>query len=106
MSHRQQNASLKLILPSALEEQVIDHLLRHPEGVGPFLAYRADGHGRPGSIASSGEQVRGRAERVVVEILLDADRAPDLVAHLKAELPNADIAWWITPVLASGDFSS
>lgn len=106
MSHRQQNASLKLILPSALEEQVIDHLLRHPESVGPFLAYRADGHGRPGSIASSGEKVRGRTERVVVEILLDAGRAPDLVAHLKAELPNADIAWWISPVLASGDFSS
>lgn len=105
MSAARHNACLKLILPSALEDQVIDHLLRHPEGVGPFLAYRADGHGRPGSIASSGEQVRGRAARVVVEIQLDAGRAPALVAGLKAELPNADIAWWLTPLMDSGDFS-
>lgn len=99
------NACLKLILPSALEEQVIDQLLRHPEWVGPFVAQEADGHGAPGSIASSAEKVRGRAARIVIEILLDGEHARLLVEQLRAELPNADIAWWITPVLASGDFS-
>lgn len=105
MSAANRNACLKLLLPKSLEEQVIDHLLRHPEWVGTFVAQHADGHGAPGSIASNAEQVRGRAARVVIEILLDAAHADELVAHLKADLPGADIRWWLSPVLASGDFA-
>ena len=99
------NACLKLVLPKTLEEQVIDHLLGHPEWVGTFVALRAEGHGAPHSIATIAEQVRGRAERVAIEILLDANDALDLIEHLKTDLPNADIAWWLSPVLAAGDFS-
>lgn len=99
------NACLKLVLPKSLEDQVIDHLLDHPEWVGPFITAPADGHGAPGSISSNAEQVRGRAARVVVEILVDGAHAVELVAHLKEALPNADISWWIVPVLARGDFS-
>jgi hypothetical protein len=100
------NACLKLVLPKSLEEQVMDHLLRHPEWVSGFTAYAVDGHGSPHHIASSVEQVRGRAGRVQMEILTaDAGLARELVDHLKADMPNADISWWIAPVLASGDFA-
>lgn len=99
------NACLKLVLPKSLEEQVVDHLLRHPEWVGGFTAYAVDGHGSPHRVDSSAEQVRGRAGRVQMEILTgDADVARELVEHLKTDMPNADINWWIAPVLASGDF--
>jgi hypothetical protein len=99
------NAFLKLVLPHSLEEQVVDHLLRHPEWVGGFTTYAVDGHGAPHGIASNVEQVRGRAGRVQMEILTsDADAARELVEHLKAEMPNADVVWWIGPVFASGDF--
>ena len=98
-------ACLKLVLPRSLEEQVIDHLLGHPEWVGAFVTQRADGHGAPGSIASPAEQVRGRAERTVMEILVDADHARELVRHLQTALPNADIAWWLLPVLDAGSFA-
>ncbi|HEX8963835.1 MAG TPA: DUF3240 family protein [Rhodocyclaceae bacterium] len=99
------NACLKLVLPRSLEEQVVDHLLRHPEWAAGFTAYTVDGHGTPHQIASSVEQVRGRAGRVQLEILTrDADTARELVEHLKADMPNADVLWWVAPVLASGDF--
>ncbi len=99
------SACLKLVLPASLEEQVVDHLLRHPEWTGGFTAYAVDGHGSPHRIAGNAEEVRGRAGRVQMEILTaDADAARELVARLKADMPNADILWWIAPVLASGDF--
>lgn len=97
--------SLKLALPQALEEQVVDQLLEHPEGLGAFTTWAVDGHGSPGSIASSAEQVRGRAGRVQIEILVGQAQAQALVAHLKAALPTSEIAWWMTPVLANGDFA-
>lgn len=96
------NACLNLVLPKALEEQVIDHLLEHPEWVGPFVTHPADGHGAPERIASDAERVRGRAQRVKIEILMAGDHARELVAHLRADMAGADIAWWISPVLESG----
>ena len=99
------SACLKLVLPASLEEQVVDHLLRHPEWAGGFTAYAVDGHGSPHRIAGNAERVRGRAGRVQMEILTaDADAARELVAQLGADMPNAAIVWWIVPVLASGAF--
>jgi hypothetical protein len=99
------DACIKLILPKSLEAQVIDHLLKHPEWVGPFITHQVEGHGDPDSIASVAEQVRGRAERVQIEILLDATHAHDLVNHFREHLPSREIVWWLSPVVESGSFA-
>lgn len=99
------DACLRLNLPFELEEQLIDHLLQHPEWVGPFAAHGVDGHGTPGSIASGADEVRGCARRVAFEILMRTEHVPALIAHLRADLPGADVSWWLGPVLDSGDFS-
>lgn len=99
------NACLTLILPRSLEEPVIDYLLGHPEGIGPFTAHPADGHGLPGAIASAAERVRGRAERVRIDILMDQDRARELVAGLQEEFGGAQVFWWLSPVLAAGSLA-
>jgi hypothetical protein len=98
------DACLNLILPKALEARSLDHLLMHPDWVGPFTTHRVEGHGDPDSIASPAEQVRGRAERVCIEILMDATQVEALLAQLRADLPSQEIVWWLTPVLASGSF--
>jgi hypothetical protein len=95
---------LNLILPNALKDQVLDLLLKHPEWVGPFTTHRVEGHGDPDSIASPAEQVRGRAERVRIEILMDSTHVEALQAQLRADLPCRESIWWLTPVLASGSF--
>jgi hypothetical protein len=99
------NACLTLILPRSLEEALIDALLRHPDRIGPFTAHPAEGHGAPGAIVSPAEKVRGRTERVRIDILVDRERAPNLVTGLREEFRGAQVFWWLSPVLDAGDFS-
>lgn len=99
------DACLRLNLPDAVKDQVLDRLLEHPEWVGPFSTRPVSGHGAPERIASPAEQVRGRADRVQIEILMDEAHVQELIALLRADLSNPDIAWWHIPVIASGDFS-
>ncbi len=99
------DACLKLILPNALKDQILDQLLKHPDWVGPFTTHRVEGHGDPASIASPAEQVRGSAERVQIQILMDARHVEDLLAQLRDDLRGSDVVWWLSPVTASGSFA-
>ena len=101
-SGKRLDACLTLLLPRGLEARILDHLLRHPTWVGPFTAHRVEGHGDPDSIASAREQVRGRAERVRIEILMDASHVAELLQELRSELPSPEVEWWLSPVLESG----
>jgi len=105
MSTKRLDASLKLILPAALKEQILDQLLKHPDWVGPFSLHRVEGHGDPDSIASPAEQVRGSASRVQIEILMDASHVAELLQELRAELPSRDVLWWLMPVTESGSLA-
>jgi hypothetical protein len=97
------DACLKLVLPRALETQVVDHLLQHPQWVGPFITRHVEGHGDSESIESPGEQVRGRAARVEIEILMDRGHVAELLADLRAELPSRAVVWWWSPVVEAGN---
>lgn len=99
------DACLKLILPDALKDQVLDQLLQHPEWVGPFITHRVEGHGDPDSIASPAEQVRGRAERIQIEILMDSAHVQDLLARLRAGLSSSEVVWWLSPVQKTGNLA-
>ena len=99
------DASLKLVLPRALEARILDRLLLHPQWVGPFSTHRVEGHGDPAGIESPAEQVRGRAERVQIEILMDARHVADLLQDLRDTLPSRDVVWWLSPVTESGSLA-
>jgi hypothetical protein len=102
---KQLDVCLQLTLPKTLEARVLDRLLQHPQWVGPFSTHRVEGHGDPEGIASAREQVRGRAERVQIQILMDSRHVAELLAGLKADQPSRDILWWLSPVLDSGSFA-
>lgn len=96
------DACLTLVLPKGLEARILDMLLQHPAWVGPFNTHRVEGHGDPEGIASPREQVRGRAERVRIEILMDAGHVAELLQELKHAMPSPDVTWWLSPVLDAG----
>ncbi|WP_245591403.1 DUF3240 family protein [Derxia gummosa] len=93
---------LTVVAPVALEDELIDVLLGLPELARGFTATRADGFGAGARLPSAIEQVTGRARRVRIEIALGEAQVAPLVEALKSALPTAEVAWWVTPLLAFG----
>ncbi len=93
---------LTLVAPRHLEEELLEGLLAHPEWAAGFTMMRADGHGSRLQVLSPQEQVRGRAERCVFQIVLEADQARSLIDSLKAALTTRDVAYWTLPVTEMG----
>ncbi len=93
---------LTLAAPRYLEEELVDQLLSHPDWAAGFTLMRAEGHSHQTVSLTPQERVRGRAGRISLQIVLEADRAKRLIDHLKQHLRKRDVAYWLTPVLAFG----
>ena len=93
---------LTLAAPRHLEEELVEQFLARPEWASGFTLFAAEGYSHHPESLSVREQVRGRARRVLVQIVLEAEHAQALLAHLKATLPKPDVAWWISPVSGFG----
>jgi hypothetical protein len=91
-----------VIVPTALEDELVDCLLEHPEWVGGFVIERVEGTGRSFALTGLRERVRGRAPRVQVQVVMARDDADRLVDALRSAFPTPHAAYWITPVLAFG----
>ena len=96
---------LTLVFPKGLEENMIDHLLEHPELASGFTTYEVEGHGQATVYHSANEKVRGRARRVKMEVVMAREDARILLAHFKESLPNREIAYWIAPIDEFGRFA-
>ena len=95
-------AMLTLAIPGALEGDVLDFLLLHPEQAPGFSVVDAHGMGQGATLHTTLEQVQGRCRRKLVHVVGSVDGLKTLVAQLAAELRNAEVAWWLTPVHAVG----
>ncbi|MBK6585206.1 MAG: DUF3240 family protein [Gammaproteobacteria bacterium] len=93
---------LTLAFPVVLEEQLLGELRELDPDLPGFTILRAQGHGHGYAHASIREQVRGRTERGLMQLVMAADRAEALIAGLGVRLPVVEIAYWITPVLGFG----
>lgn len=100
MSHF--NSLLTLSLPAALEEDFLDLLQSHAEWVSGFSVIQAEGFGSGSQLRSALEQVRGRARRVLVQLLIDDAHVDAIVGMLRAQYASDEIAWWTSPVTAFG----
>lgn len=100
------NSCLTIVLPKFFEEDLVDHLLEHPEWVAGFTTTTdVDGHGRAVSYHGSAEEVRGRAARVQIQIVMEQADTQPLIAHLKERVHSGEIAYWVTPVIEFGRFA-
>jgi hypothetical protein len=96
------DCSLTLVCHQSVEELLVGHLLEHPELVHGFSVRQIEGGSQKEVLHSMREQVRGRSRRVEICAVMNLEDARDLIAHFKAESPNPEIAYWITPVIEFG----
>jgi hypothetical protein len=99
---KEMNCCLTLVCHRSLEERLVDHLLEHPDSVRGFSLTRIEGGSQKEKLPSMLEQVRGRSQRVQIVTVMNLDDARELIAHLKHEEANPEIAYWITPVIEFG----
>jgi hypothetical protein len=93
---------LTLVAPRHLEEELVEQFLAHPDWAEGFTLVQAEGYSHHHDSLSARERVRGRAQRVAAQIVLEAAHAQALLTHLKQRFPKPDVAWWLTPVLEFG----
>ena len=105
MDHDPYDCVLTLALPQALEEEVLDLLLAHPEGVDGFSVVQTEGHGRQVQLPSVMEQIRGRARRCQVTVLMHQVHTAALLQTLQQAFSHPQAAWWITPLTSFGRFA-
>jgi hypothetical protein len=98
------DCSLTLVFPKALEEELIDSLLERPEWVRGFTISQVEGKGQVVRLSGVVEEVRGRARRVQIQTVLNCEDARALISHLKALLPNPEVAYWLSPIIEFGRF--
>lgn len=93
---------LSLAAPRHLEEELVEQFLERPDWASGFTLFKAEGHSRRHENLSIQEQVRGRTERILVQIVLETDNAEALLDQLRQRFPKRDVAWWLEPVLDFG----
>lgn len=96
---------LVISLPTALKEDLLDALREQAERVSGASIVAAEGFGDSVRLRSTMEQVRGRADRCLVQIIMaQADVEPVLV-ELRTQFATVEIAWWTVPVTGFGRFT-
>ena len=93
---------LSLIMPNDVAQHVEDLLLSRPELVRGFSAGQVDGHGAIIPLVEPGELVSGHSPRTQIQTLGPEDAMRQVLALIKAELPRANIFFWLLPVIESG----
>ncbi len=96
---------LTLIAPVTLEETLADLLLESPELAAGFTSSAASGHGPELRFEAPSERVRGRGRRVRFELAVDEAAAHALLGRLHASLGEANVYYWICPMIESGSLN-
>jgi Protein of unknown function (DUF3240) len=93
---------LTLVANREIRDELIDHLAEQPKLVSGFTASAAEGHGPTVPLHSAAEQVKGRADRVLIRIILDDAAAAQVIARMEQAFAGSHLVYWTTPVLSFG----
>ncbi|WP_348697956.1 DUF3240 family protein [Duganella fentianensis] len=93
---------LTLTLPAALEDDVLDFLLDHPEWAGGYTVTEAQGMGRGMRLSSTMEQVQGRRRSRQVAIAGEGAQLRQLLAALAQQIPSSEVSYWLLPMTEFG----
>lgn len=96
------NILLSLIMPEDVSRHVEDLLLSRPDLVRGFTAGHVDGHGSVVHLVEPSELVRGHAPRVQIQTVGEEQLMRDVLLLIKSELPQANLFYWLLPVIELG----
>lgn len=93
---------LTLIAPRSLRDELFDYFSEQVDLVSGFTATDAAGHGPDVRLQTSAEQVKGHADEVQVQIVLQQQHAAQLLERLKTTFAGSRFVYWITSVREFG----
>ena len=93
---------LSLVMPDDISQHVEDLLLSRPDLVPGFTAGHVDGHGSVVRLVEPAELVSGHSPRIQIQTVGDENRMRDVLVLIKARLPQANIFYWLLPVIELG----
>ena len=93
---------LTLVADRQIERELLDYLSEQTDLAAGFTASDATGHGPTVRLHSAAEQVKGRADRVLVRVILEEIAARGLVDRLEKAFAGAHLVYWSTPVSLFG----
>ena len=96
---------LSLTCPPSLERTITDWLLEQEDLTG-FTSMHANGHGSDPESLNLIEQVQGSKKQIMFQIHMTSERAKKVITDLKQDLKDANIHYWLIPVLESGNLSA
>jgi uncharacterized protein DUF3240 len=89
---------LTLVAGRELRQEFFDYLSEQTDLVTGFTASEAAGHGPTIRLHSAAERVKGRADRVLLQIILDEAGAERLIQRLRTAFAGAHLVYWTTQV--------
>lgn len=89
---------LTLVAPRVLEDDLAAVLLDMQPALPGFTTAHVAGHGEGFDRAGVAECVRGRIDRVLLWLVLPAERVDAVLSRLRHAMPQSDVVWWVEPV--------
>jgi hypothetical protein len=93
---------LTLIAARRFREELFDYLNEQRDLVSGFTASDGAGHGPAARLQTTGEQVKGHADEVLIRTILEKQDAARLLARLKTAFAGTRLVYWIMPVMEWG----
>lgn len=93
---------LTLVADRLIRQELFDYLAEQTDLISGFTASEAAGHGRTARLHSASEQVKGRADCVLIRIILDDAAAARLLERLHTAFRGAHVTYWTAPVSRFG----
>lgn len=97
-----ESVCLTLVAARNLREELFDYLSEQRDLVSGFTASEVAGHGPTIRLQSITEQVKGRADEVLVRTILERQDAARLLVRLRTAFTGTRLVYWITPVAEFG----
>lgn len=93
---------LTLIAARSLRGELFDYLSQQRDIASGFTASDVAGHGPEVRLQTSAERVKGHADELMVQTILQAHDAAQLIERLRTTFAGSRIVYWITPVAEFG----